>query len=441
MAAGTVAGYEVNGRPVRLIRSEDPDRVRIIEDWPAVDVELVVEDVPPLGYRRIELVPSEAHDDVVDDGRTIGDETGLQVEVATDGTLTVRRGELVLSGLCGVEDLGDRGDSYDFDPVDDDPGALIRSLDIERRRHPSGIERLVITRTFELPARVRPERDRRSDDTVELTVRTEVRLVSGVDRVDLHVTTDNPAEDHRLRLLFPTGVPTESFVAATTFDAGIRPTAPQDAEGWWHPAPDTFPHQGWIAANGLVVGAPGLPEAEVTAEGTIVLTLLRAVGWLSHIELGRRPIAAGPAMPAPGAQCPDGISADITLRLFDPSTPLDVGRVSADAIADELGLRAVPAGPDPIVAEGAEILRVAPEGLVLSALKPAEDGDGVVLRLLNPSGQEIAATVDFGLPIVAAESVRLDEHPDGRGAELEGDRVRLDLGPHALRSIRMRIRG
>ncbi len=179
MAAGTVAGYEVDGRPVRLIWSDDSDRVRIIEDWPAVDVELVVEDVPSLGYRRIELVPSDAHDDVVDDGRSIGDDGGLQVEVASDGTLTLTRGAIVLSGLCGVEDLGDRGDTYDFDPVDDDPGAQLRSVDVERRRHPSGIDRLVVTRRFELPARVRPERDRRSDETVELTLQTEVRLARG----------------------------------------------------------------------------------------------------------------------------------------------------------------------------------------------------------------------------------------------------------------------
>ena len=440
MAAGTVAGYEVNGRPVRLIWSEDPDRVRIIEDWPAVDVELVVEDVPSLGYRRVELVPSEAHDDVVDDGRTIGDGFGLQVEVASDGTLTLRRGEVVLPGLCGVEDVGDRGDTYDFDPVDDEPGCQLHTVDVERRRHPSGIERLVVTRTFEVPACLRPERDRRSDDTVELTVQTEVRLARGVDRVDLHVTTDNPAEDHRLRLVFPTGVATETFLAATTFDAAVRPTAPQDAKGWWHPAPDSFPHQGWVAANGLVVGAPGLPEAEVTAEGTIAVTLLRSVGWLSHIELRRRPIPAGPAMAAPGAQCPDGISADLTLRLVEPSAPLDVGRISADAVADELGLRAVPAGPDPILAEGAEPLRVTPGGLVLSALKPAEDGDGMVLRLLNPSDNEVAAIVDLGLPVMAVESVRLDERPDGLGAELDGARLLFDVGPHALRSVRLRTR-
>ena len=70
------------------------------------------------------------------------------------------------------------------------------------------------------------------------------------------------ATNHRLRLRFPTGAGVERFAAATTFDTARRTTAPVDDSRWVHPAPRTFPQQGWIAANGLVVGAPGLPEAE-----------------------------------------------------------------------------------------------------------------------------------------------------------------------------------
>jgi alpha-mannosidase len=436
MAAGTVAGYEVDGRPVRLLRSDDPDRVRMLEDWPALDVELVVADVPAFGYRRIELVPSDAHDDVADAGRTITDGQGLDVEAADDGTFTVRSGGRVLTGLAGVDDAGDRGDTYDFDPVADDPGGRLVAVDVRRLRHPSGIQRLVVTRRLEVPERVAPGRDRRADDTVELTLVTEARLAPGVGRVDLRVTADNPARDHRLRLRFPTGVPTASFLAATTFDTAVRSTAPPDDSGWWHRAPPTFPHQGWVAANALVVGAPGLPEAEVTPDGTIAVTLLRSVGWLSHLELTSRPIPAGPAMEAPGAQVADGITADLTLRLVDPSDPGPIGAVAA---ADERGLRAVPAGPDPLLAEGTGFLRLAPDVLVLSALKPAEDGDGAVLRVLNPTDEAVVATVDLGLPVASAVSVRLDETPDGRPLGAEGSRLELDVGPHQLRSVQIRV--
>ncbi|MCU0269406.1 MAG: glycosyl hydrolase-related protein, partial [Acidimicrobiales bacterium] len=372
-------------------------------------------------------------------GRTITDGEGIEVAVADDGTLTLRSGERRLHGLGAVEDRGDRGDSYDFDPVDDDPGATLRSVAIERRRHPSGIQRLVVTRVLDVPACLLPARDRRSPETVPVTVRMVVRLAPGVGRVDLHVETDNAAKDHRLRLLFPTAAPTERFHAATTFNVAMRTTAPPDTHGWWHDPPETFPHQGWVSANGLTVGAPGLPEAEVTADGTIAITVLRAVGWLSHLELRRRPIPAGPTLVAPEAQCPDGIAAQLTLRLGEPlDAGHDPGLLVATAQADELGLRGTPAGPAPLLAEGTSLLTIEPPAVVLSALKPAEDDDGFVVRVLNPTDRATRATITLGLPVTDAESVRLDETPDGRALDRSGSRLTVAVGAHELRSVRVR---
>ena len=70
-----------------------------------------------------------------------------------------------------------------------------------------------------------------------------------------------------------------------------------------HPAPATFPHQGFVCANGLTVAAPGLPEAEVTPDGITAVTLVRAVGWLARMDLRSRPRPDGPLIAVPGAQC------------------------------------------------------------------------------------------------------------------------------------------
>jgi alpha-mannosidase len=98
----------------------------------------------------------------------------------------------------------------------------------------------------------------------------------------------------------------------------------------------------------------------------------------------------------------------------------------------------VPAGSRPLLAEGTELVRLAPDELVLSALKPAEDGDGIVLRVLNPTDETVVATVDLGLPVTSVESSRLDETPDGRPLASEGSRLELPVGPHQLRSVRVR---
>ena len=426
LGASLAAGYLADGEPVRTTPSADPGRVRLLEDFPALDLELVVTDVPAFGWRRVSLTAAEAHPDEVDEAVTIATDD-LEVTVADDGTLTLTAGGHTYTGLAAVDDIGDRGDTYDHDPVSDGPGAELAAVTVERRRHPSGIQRLVVTRTFAVPVGLTPDRERRADETVALTLRTEARVAPGVARVDLHVDLDDPAADHRLRLLFPTGAETATFRTATTFGVANRATEPPEAHGWLHPPPPTFPHQGWIEANGLVVAAPGLPEGEVGPDGTIAVTLLRSVGFLTHMDVRTRPLPAGPGLATPEAQCREGISADLALSVEpDPAT----------IQADELGLRAVAAGEEPLLPSATPLLSVTPSVLV-SALKPAEDGDGLVLRLLNPGDQPEPVTVALGFAAERSE-VRLDESAGAEGQSEDEAEADIVVAPRALRSFRLR---
>jgi alpha-mannosidase len=195
-----------------------------------------------------------------------------------------------------------------------------------------------------------------------------------------------------------------------------------------HPSTSTFPHQGFVSVNGLTLAAPGLPEAEVLADGTIALTLVRAVGWLSRMDLVSRPQMAGPSVPTPGAQCPGLIEARLSLH-----AGVDVRSIDAA----ESGLLAVGAGASPLLAEGVSLLRITPRDVVLSALKPAETGQGIVLRLLNPTDAPIEATVQLSLPVREALAIRLDETPLGRVAVERGE-LRIEVRPHALSSVLLR---
>jgi alpha-mannosidase len=333
-------------------------------------------------------------------------------------------------GLFGVEDVGDRGDSYDFDLAGADDARLV-DVSVERFSHAAGIAGLRVARRFSVPARLDADRETRSRERAELGLELELRVASGLPRVDAVLRLWNGAEDHRLRLLFPVGRGVERCDAATTFDVVARGGALPDDAGWVQRAVPTFAAQGFVHANGLTLVAPGLAEAELLAGGegsAIALTLLRAVGNLSRHDLRSRPGPAGPGTDTPGAQCPGELVA--RLALFEGLDPM----AARDA---ELPLVAVPCGEAPLVAPGRAVLSLAPRALLLSAVKPAEDGRGLVVRVLNPTGAACEAELRLGFPFERAEAVRLDESPCAEPVTRGADTLHFPVPAHALRSVRI----
>jgi len=420
------SGFSVDGAPV-VVHDAAPGRLALLPDRAGPDLEFVVEDVPAFGWKAVTLAPAEKISEVVDDGREIA-AGPIRVIGRDDGCFDLVCGERRWEGLGGLLDRGDRGDTYDFDPVD---GGRVETQAIawERRRHPSGIERLILSHRLEVPAGLSPDRAERSDARASVEVELSLRVAPGVERVDVTVTVVNDARDHRLQMLFPTGAPVSRFEAATTFDVVERTPGPPPAKSWIHPPPSTFPCQGWLAANGLGLAAPGLAEGEVFEDGTLAVTLLRAVSHLSRHDLTTRPGPAGPGTETPEAQCHGRFEARLSL----------VPDLDAVAARDaELGLRAVTAGEAPRWPAGVPALSLAPGELVLSALKPPEVGAGLTVRVLNPSEATVEADLRVALPFERATLVRLDESQTDESPTVDGDRVRFEVPAHALRTVLLR---
>jgi alpha-mannosidase len=78
-----------------------------------------------------------------------------------------------------------------------------------------------------------------------------------------------------------------------------------------------------------------------------------------------------------------------------------------------------------------------PAPLLLSAFKPAENGDGVVLRVLNPTAVFHEAVLTLGFPFERADSLRLDEEPSNTRIERSGATLRFPVPPRALRTLRV----
>lgn len=433
-------GFTVDGVPARVV-DDDTDADRFSPDQRVVALQAAV-DLPALGWTRVRIGRGEPAADEVDDARVLEHPpTASSLEVADDGTVTLRRGARRWDGLFGVVELGDRGDTYDLDLLGDphDPDASPRPavVRVRRRRHlPSGLGEIVVRRRYEIPASLAEAvgddgsvRMQRSATTTSLDVVLTLSFAPD-GRLDAEVVVASPARDHVVRLRLP--LHTDRLRHATQFGDDEWPVR-RPAERWVHPEPTTLCHQGWVAGGGLLVLAPGLPEA-CLADGDLDLTVLRAVGWMSRPDLRTRPGRASPAIPVPGAQL-GHLRARVAL-LPDPGNAAERWRALLSC-ARPLVVAAV--GPAPFVDDGRDVLEV--RGGVATACKPADDGDGVVLRVFNPSDEPCEVTIRSLVPITA-QPCRLDEEASG-AAEVAVDDAgtTVVIGPHQPATFRLRRAG
>jgi alpha-mannosidase len=190
--------------------------------------------------------------------------------------------------------------------------------------------------------------------------------------------------------------------------------------------------------RGLLLANRGLPEYEAIddPQGVIIaLTLLRCVGWLARPYLPNRRRQAGPPIAAPGAQC-------LGKHVFHYSLAPHSGGwesafVQAHRFAHPLRGVAVSGGRGQL-APTASLLSISPSALVLSALRAANDGQGIIVRLYNIASQPTWGEVRLDEPYTAVEVVNLNEEPLGQ-AEVEDGRVRLSLKPNEIITLRFRM--
>ncbi|HVA76479.1 MAG TPA: glycoside hydrolase family 38 C-terminal domain-containing protein [Candidatus Binataceae bacterium] len=207
------------------------------------------------------------------------------------------------------EDDGDRGDEYNFDPVAG-AAAITAPAKISSRVVEDGParKRISVSLEFAIPAALAPGRAARDGRTEPLGIELHAALYPGLDRVDCEATVNNRSRDHRLRVALVTPVAASESIADTSFAILRRARAPAQPAGIEDVYP-TAPHRTFTAVESgdftAALISRGIYETEVRAEpagSTILLTLIRAVGWLSRSDLATRRGGAGPELETPGAQ-------------------------------------------------------------------------------------------------------------------------------------------
>jgi alpha-mannosidase len=254
--------------------------------------------IPALGYTTLTVHPGIVDDlkrlplqsTLVTSERSMSNEH-LDVTIETNGSLTIhdKRTGRTYERLLTFEDAVDCGDGWSRGTAVGDRvyTSTASASSIALITDGPMISRFRIRTTMRVPSGFdySDGGQRRRDDLVELDIDSIVSLRPGTDRVEIESTINNQSSDHRLRVLFPSGVETQTYLADSPFDVVERSIAlRKDNHLYREPEIETKPQQHWTAVfdqqRGLAVIGDGLLESAVRdqADHPIALTLFRSTG-------------------------------------------------------------------------------------------------------------------------------------------------------------------
>lgn len=468
-SAGTEVGF--TSRPVEGMRPMS-DRYR----W--TEIGFRAEAVPGMGYSTFALQPrataldpnlrlfhavqavAELKGSIAVTDLALGANTlenrHLRVEVdPRDGTLTLTEREtgLVYRGLNAFEDGGDAGDTYTYAaPLND---TVLRS-DRSARVHVSVTEAgharatLRVDVDWVLPSSLSDDRLSRSSRYVETRLSTFISLEAGERRVDIRTEWENHSRDHRLRVLLPLGAQPARSHAEGQFAVTDRPVVRGEGGNGWPELPaSTLPQGGWVSVDdgerGLTIANRGLPEYEVLDDGrgTVALTLLRAVGWLSRDDTLSRVGGAGPEVAVPDAQLLEPLVASYAVIPHGGNWLESGAYRRAEEYAAPLYGSVTDRHPGDLPLDGGVMTLTGDHTLVSSAFKPAEDGRAVILRCWNAAPHATEARLLLEGPHGEVRHANLAEEP------LPGEPLPLDrsgaaivrAGPAEIVTLRIALDG
>jgi len=412
--------------------------------------------LPPLGYTTLIARPGApgrvtrhpSHPGLATSERSMANEH-LSVVIEANGTLTLtdRRTGQTFTRLLTFEDGADIGDGWYHGQATNDqvfvstasPAGVALVHDGPYRTTFRIRTQLTVPAAFDFAAM------RRTEALVELALDTFVTLRAGGERVECEVRVDNVARDHRLRCLFPSGVPADTYLSDSVFDVVERPIAlAADNHEYRELELETRPQQTWSAVaapgRGLAVVATGLMEAGVRdqAERPIALTLWRSTRRtvFSNGEPGGQllgplsfkfwivPLAGDPDR---AALCGQGQLLAAGLR--------DVQLTRLDVLHSPIAA-ALPPSAGYLEVRGAVVLtsaRFATEDAV-----PA----GLEVRLFNPNPELSAASVDFAEAVlqtwrpVAVQAVDFEGNAVAPRQALDRPGVDLTVQPKQIVTLR-----
>lgn len=274
----------------------------------------------------------------------------------------------------------------------------------------------------------------------DLTIAFSVDANSPTIRID--VTGHHDVVDHRLRVGIASGVAGGAVFADAMFGPVRRdPIRVSEADTRMETPPLTQPLHRYVStfsdSHGATCISDGLGECEVTAEGTMLVTLVRAVGELSRNDLPERNGHAGWPTATPEAQCRGPFAATLGFMMHGARSAATIDAI--ERAAEDLLLPIVGRTRRSTLALPPDVRGPAlhGEGLACSAITSSDDGEWLVLRCVNLLEAPVSGRWELPFAPREAQFARLDETPL-QPAPVDGNGIPFACGPRAVTTVLVR---
>jgi alpha-mannosidase len=425
-----------------------------------VHVHLNIVNIPSLGYKSLIIKPADNflwdYKSLVTDQNKMENDF-IAVTINSNGTLDIidKSTNHISKGLHYFADNGEVGHAWRHVPPAND--RVITTLNstpkIELLQSGPELARYAVTHTMQIPIRKdegKGDYVRRLDadgddagraiETRDMQVRSEFTLTKTSKGVDVKTTFINNCEDHRLRVMFPTYINSKYSYAEEPFDVVEREIDRDKNSPWantWNP---THPHQRFVDVSdrkvGLAIINDGLHEYEVTdnKSRTIGITLLRSfelalttVAWKWELH---------PQMK--GAQSLG--EHEFNYFIYPHKGNWDAGEVMQQADSFNVPIEIAQAGSHKgNLPKELSFAELKGNGLMLSVIKKAEDSDGIIIRIYNPTKRKIQGELKLFKTISEAFLVNLNEEKV-KGNKLKISKNKISIEAKAKKIVTIKIK-
>lgn len=399
--------------------------------------------LPPLGYRVYNVVPDDKpfrNNSSLLTGANSMENCHLSVKVNPNGTIDIRHKQTgkTFRELNYITDQGEAGNAWQHKPLRFDRKINSLGLNSKISIKESGPLRCTITADFvmNIPSDY-ADGHRRSDVNVDIPVTIYYTVEKDLPYVKIAVSLDNRAKDHWFRVNFPTEIKTDHSVADSHFDIIERKIKIPDSSDWVEEAGGTHPLRTFVdlcdGKTGLACFTKGLFEYEAFDDpsGTLAITLFRACRI--KLKVSEEKIAE---LPDQGIQC-------LGTQYFEYALcPHSGDHTSAGLInlaADYYSpVRAIMSGSGKgTLPTETWLISMNNPAIHVSAVKMAEDNQGLIIRMFNTTSEEQEALLRFGQPVTVSLA-GLDEKVKSKLTAHEST-VNIKLGKKKIITLKVMV--